>query len=631
MSTNLFWMVFLPFLSSFVLGVVTYFSKKDQYKLARVLAPASIGASFILALTMAGQFMSDALHEPVRCFMGNWIEIGDFVISGTLHLDTLSSILSLIVTGIGFLIHVYSAGYMSHDERQTKFFAYLNLFCGFMLILITASSLPLLFVGWEGVGVCSFLLIGFWYEDQEKAFAGRKAFIVNRIGDAAFILAMALAYKTFGSLEFSSFSPLSPESHALNYSQTTIEWIAVLLFIGCMGKSAQFPLYIWLPDAMAGPTPVSALIHAATMVTAGVYVLGRCAHLYIHAEFASHFVAIIGLTTALFAAAVALFQNDIKKVLAFSTVSQLGFMVLAMGVGAYPVGIFHLITHAYFKALLFLGSGSVIHALHGEQDVQKMGGLKNYLMATTIVFFCGYLAIIGFPGFAGWFSKDAIIHSVATSGHPMMFILIVAAALMTTIYMTRLIALTFLGKSRLSSNDLKKVHESPNSMLVPMWVLAIFSFIGGWSIIPFYGKLKEIFPMHEHGDIAFGLNEHLVEWGVSALVIFLAAVTIHMYLNKQKTLQGWAKANAKLSAAGLQEYHVNSFLVKLGVSIVKGLSWITAFSDTNIIDNFLNTLAAFVQRVSSWFSRIQRGVPQTYMMYIVVGAILLIYFIVVGA
>jgi NADH-quinone oxidoreductase subunit L len=627
-SCNLFWMVFLPFLSSLLLGVITFFSKTDQYKIARIVAPLSIGISFVLALTMVGQFLDNPLHEPVRCFMGNWIEVGSLVISGTLHLDTLSSILTLIVTGIGFLIHVYSVGYMSHDEHQTKFFAYLNLFCGFMLVLITASSLPLLFVGWEGVGVCSFLLIGFWYQDQEKAFAGRKAFIVNRIGDAAFILAMALAFQTFGSLEFASFSPLSPEHHALNFNPQTLEWIAILLFIGCMGKSAQFPLYIWLPDAMAGPTPVSALIHAATMVTAGVYVLARCAHLYMQAEMASNIVAIIGLTTALFAAAVALFQKDIKKVLAFSTVSQLGFMVLAMGVGAYSVGIFHLITHAYFKALLFLGSGSVIHALHGEQDIHKMGGLKNYLMGTTIVFFSGYLAIIGFPFFAGWFSKDAIIHSVATSGHPMMFVLIVVSALLTTVYMTRLIALTFLGKSRLSSEQLKKVHESPNSMLIPMWILAALSIMGGWPILSFFGKLKALFPVHEHQEVAFGLNEHVMEWGVSGLVIALASLTIYLYAKKQPLLVSWAKASSKVSAAGEEEYYVNSFLVRVGNQIVQAFSKLTSFMDTRMIDNFLNSLAAFFQKLSNGFSNIQHGVPQTYVLYIVVGTVLLLYFIV---
>jgi NADH-quinone oxidoreductase subunit L len=627
-SSNLFWMVFLPFLSSFTLGVLTYFSKNDQYKLARIIAPVSIGISFVLALTMCGQFLSNPLHEPILCFMGNWIEIGSFTVSGTLHLDTLSSILSLIVTGIGFLIHVYSAGYMSHDERQTKFFAYLNLFCGFMLVLITASSLPLLFVGWEGVGVCSFLLIGFWYQDQEKAFAGRKAFIVNRIGDAAFILAMALAYKTFGSLEFAAFSPLFPAHHTLNYDPNTLEWIAALLFIGCMGKSAQFPLYIWLPDAMAGPTPVSALIHAATMVTAGVYVIARCSHLYAQAEMASYFVAIIGLTTALFAAAIALFQKDIKKVLAFSTVSQLGFMVLAMGVGAYAVGIFHLITHAYFKALMFLGAGSVIHALDGEQDIEKMGGLKNYLMGTTIVFLTGYLAIIGFPMFSGWFSKDQIIHSVGTSGHNVMFILIIVAALMTTVYMTRLIVLTFLGKTRLTPNQLKHVHESPNVMLLPMWVLAVFSLMGGWPILSFFGKLKELFPVHEHHEMAFGLNEHLVEWGVSGLVIALASLTIYLYLKKQDMVKSWARTLARVSAAGQEEYHVNAFFVNMGTSLVKSVSKVTSFVDTRVIDNVLNSTADFARKVASGFSKIQGGIPQTYVMYIVVGAVLLIYFIV---
>lgn len=628
MNANLFWMVLLPFLGSLFLGLATFFTKKDQYKLARIVAPLTVFISFVLAVSMAGQFLNDPLHAPVQYFMGNWIEVGSFVVSGTLHLDTLSSILSLIVTGIGFLIHIYSVGYMSHDHHQTKYFAYLNLFCGFMLILITASSLPLMFVGWEGVGVSSFLLIGFWYQDKEKAFAGRKAFIVNRIGDAAFILAMALAFQTFGTLEFAGFSPLSPEHHVLNYSPATLEWIAILLFIGCMGKSAQFPLYIWLPDAMAGPTPVSALIHAATMVTAGVYVLARCSHLYAQTEIANYLVASVGLITAVYAATIAMFQKDIKKVLAFSTVSQLGFMVLAMGVGAYSIGIFHLVTHAYFKALLFLAAGSVIHALHGEQDITKMGGLKNYLMGTTIVFFIGYLAIIGFPPFSGWYSKDAIIHSVAASGHPVFFVLTVIAALMTTVYMTRLVVLTFVVKCKLSSEQLRKVHESPNSMLVPMMILAVLSLAGGWSIFSFADNLSPLFPVHEHHALAFGLSEHMVEWGVTFLVILFAASTVYVYVKKPKLVQDIAVSLTKLREFGEKEYTVNQLFVEFGEWIVDCLSILTSFIDQTIIDGFLNGIGTASKKLSGVLSNMQRGVPQTYMLFILAGVVLLVYYIV---
>ena len=624
----LFWLVFLPFAGSLFLGVATFFTNKDQYKLARIVAPLTIFISFILAATLAGPFLNNPLHEPIRFFMGNWMDVGNFRIAATLHLDALSSILTLIVTGIGFLIHLYSVGYMSHDEHQTKYFAYLNLFCGFMLILITASSLPLMFVGWEGVGVSSFLLIGFWYTDKAKAFAGRKAFIVNRIGDAAFILAMALAFKTFGTLEFSFFSPLSPELTTLNYSPITLEWIAILLFIGCMGKSAQFPLYIWLPDAMAGPTPVSALIHAATMVTAGVYVLARCAHLYMQAEVASYMVAIVGLVTAIFAASIALFQKDIKKVLAFSTVSQLGFMVLAMGVGAYSIGVFHLVTHAYFKALLFLAAGSVIHALDGEQDINKMGGLKNYLVWTTIVFFIGYAAIIGVPFFSGWFSKDEILHHVAESGHPWFFVIALIAALLTTVYMTRLVVLTFMVKCKLSAEKLKHVHESPNTMLFPMMILAIFSFVGGWPIISFDTKLAKLFPEKAYGPIVFGLDESVLKWGISLLVMGLAALTMFVYLKKQSLVTSVGQSLIKLRELGEREWDVNKALVNLGETLVQGFSYVTSFIDTKIIDGFLNGTAKFTQWVSLKLSSMQRGVPQMYLMYILCGAVLLIYFIV---
>ncbi len=414
------------------------------------IACGSILAAFALSVAAVWQLLalppeSRAIEQSVF----SWITSGDFRVSFALRLDPLSALMILVVTGIGSLIHVYSTAYM-HDESDSeyaRYFSYLNLFAAFMLVLVLGSNFLVMFVGWEGVGLCSYLLIGFWFQKKSASDAGKKAFIVNRIGDFGFILGVLLAFVRFGTLDFQeiarSLAPLGPETMF-----GTLSLITLLLFVGAAGKSAQIPLYVWLPDAMEGPTPVSALIHAATMVTAGVYMIGRNAVLFGHAPETLAVVAVVGVATALFAGTIGLVQNDIKRVLAYSTVSQLGYMFLAMGVGAYAAGIFHLYTHAFFKALLFLGSGAVIHALAGEQDLRRMGGLRKQLPVTYWTFVIGALAITGVPGLAGFFSKDEILYRTFSGGHTLLWAVGLLTSLLTAIYMFRLVYLAFHGQNQ---------------------------------------------------------------------------------------------------------------------------------------------------------------------------------------
>src|SRR5512139_4196372 len=408
-----------------------------------------------------------------------WATVGDFEFQVAFYFDRLSALMTLIVTGVGSLIHVYSIGYMKDDASFARFFAYLNLFLFFMLLLVLGRSLLVLFVGWEGVGLASYLLIGFWFEDPEKAAAGKKAFITNRVGDAGFLIGMFLLYRALGTLQMDQINA----AFLAGPVAVSASLVGVFLFIGATGKSAQIPLHVWLPDAMAGPTPVSALIHAATMVTAGVYMIARLNGLYLNAPEASTLVAWIGAATAFFAATVAIVQTDIKKVLAYSTVSQLGFMFVALGVGAYGVAVFHVYTHAFFKACLFLGAGSVIHALSGEQDIRKMGGLARKIPVTFVTFAIATAAIAGIPPLAGFFSKDEILWFAFSSemgGSALLWLVMSFTALMTAFYMFRLLWLTFLTPSRMDHETEHHVHESPLSMTSVLIVLAILSAIGGF-------------------------------------------------------------------------------------------------------------------------------------------------------
>jgi NADH-quinone oxidoreductase subunit L len=471
----------LPLLGAAANGI---FGGRWPKNVTTAIALSSTTLSFFAALEAVREFFSLSPDQiPYIKTYFTWISAGGFQADFALQLDQLTVIMLLVVTGVGWLIHIYSSGYMHDDPGYRRFFSYLNLFMFFMLILILAANYLLMFVGWEGVGLCSYLLIGFFFLKQSATNAGNKAFWVNRIGDFGFLLGVLLIFKTFGTLNFSTVLSQAASMSADPAGHIgTLTAIALLLFVGAAGKSAQLPLYVWLPDAMEGPTPVSALIHAATMVTAGVYMVVRSHAIFTNAPVAMQLVAIVGCATALFAATIGLVQTDIKKVLAYSTVSQLGYMFLACGVGAFGAGVFHLMTHAFFKGLLFLAAGSVIHAMGGEQDMRKMGGLRKKIPVTFWTMLMGTLAIAGIPGFSGFFSKDEILGE-ALRVNPILGWLGVFAAGLTSFYMFRLIFLTFFGEKRYDEHHVH-VHESPKSMTIPLTVLAILSVCGGWMAAP---------------------------------------------------------------------------------------------------------------------------------------------------
>jgi NADH-quinone oxidoreductase subunit L len=471
----------LPLLGAAVNGI---FGGRWPKKTITAVALSSTTLSFLAAIEAVREFLSlSAAEIPWTRSYFTWIAAGNFSAAFALQVDQLTVVMLLVVTGVGLLIHIYSTGYMHDDPGYRRFFSYLNLFMFFMLVLVLASNYLLMFVGWEGVGLCSYLLIGFFFLKQSATNAGNKAFWVNRIGDFGFILGLLLIFRTFGSLDFATVLPRAAGMAADPQGQVgTLTVIALLLFVGAVGKSAQLPLYVWLPDAMEGPTPVSALIHAATMVTAGVYMVARSHAIFLNAPVALQVVAAIGCATALFAATIGLVQTDIKKVLAYSTVSQLGYMFLACGVGAFGAGIFHLMTHAFFKGLLFLAAGSVIHAVGGEQDMRKMGGLRKKIPVTFWTMLMATLAIAGAPGFSGFFSKDEILNETQHAS-PVLWGLGVLTAGLTSFYMFRLMFLTFFGAPRFDEHKVH-VHESPKNMTVPLIVLAVLAVCGGWIAAP---------------------------------------------------------------------------------------------------------------------------------------------------
>jgi NADH-quinone oxidoreductase subunit L len=467
----------LPLIGFIINGVGRNTLSKN---LIGIIGSAVVLISFFISIAVFLQVKSTGQEVTTNLF--DWISVGSFHVSFAFRIDQLSSLMLLIVTGVGFLIHVYSIGYMAHDKGFGKFFSYLNLFIFFMLLLVMGSNYLIMFIGWEGVGLCSYLLIGFWYTNPAYAEAAKKAFIMNRIGDLGFLMAIFLIMMDFGTISFKEVFKAAPDLVHQGHPNIII-LITILLFIGAIGKSAQLPLFTWLPDAMAGPTPVSALIHAATMVTAGVYMIARSNVLFSLAPITLNIIAIVGLTTAVFAALIALTQTDIKKVLAYSTVSQLGYMFLGLGVGAYTGAFFHVLTHAFFKALLFLGAGSVIHAMSDEQDMRNMGGLKGKLRVTFLTMMIGTLAISGIPPFAGFFSKDEILAHAFTV-NTTYYVIGVITAMFTSFYMFRMMYLTFYGKFRGTNEQEHHLHESPATMTVPLMILAVLSIVGGWIGIP---------------------------------------------------------------------------------------------------------------------------------------------------
>jgi NADH-quinone oxidoreductase subunit L len=603
---QLAWLVPILPLIGFV--IIAFGGKKLSKSLVGIIGCGSILAAFGLSLGIFLQLNGST--QTVKLL--EWFNVGRMHIDFSFLIDPLAVIFMLIITGIGFLIHVYSTGYMHADEKFDRFFAYLNLFVFFMLLLVMGSNYIVMFVGWEGVGLCSYLLIGFWFKNTEYNNAAKKAFIVNRIGDLGFLLGMILIYYTCNSLNYSEvFSNI----HDHSIDKGVLNVIGILLFIGACGKSAQIPLYTWLPDAMAGPTPVSALIHAATMVTAGVYMIARSSVIFVNAEIASEVVAIVGVLTAVFAATIGLFQNDIKKVLAYSTVSQLGYMFLGLGVGAFTGGVFHVMTHAFFKALLFLGAGSVIHAMSGEQDIRRMGGLKKALPVTHLTFLIATIAISGIPPFAGFFSKDEILGH-AYEHNKIYWILGVIGSIMTAFYMFRLYFLTFHGSFRGTEDQKHHLHESPKSMTVPLIVLALMSVIGGFFGLPEEGKhtlfnfLKPSFTYAasslywvDNGPKHFGMEEAKL----MIIAVLAAAVSIYVawYVYRKNNMVPKLKEDEmpKLQRIVYHKYYIDEFY---NAVIRKPLDWLSDFGYKFVEIRFIDAIINGVGTAVKWSGSVVR-------------------------
>ena len=565
-----------------------------------------------------------------------WIDIGVLHVDFSFVLDQLSLVMLLVVTGVGFLIHVYSVGYMSHEEGYARYFSYLNLFLFFMTVLVLAGNALLMFVGWEGVGLASYLLIGFWFQKTSAADAGKKAFIVNRIGDFGFLIGMFLLLANFGTL---TFTEVATKLAYPGWQGGVVTVIALCLLLGAAGKSAQLPLYVWLPDAMEGPTPVSALIHAATMVTAGVYMIARTHVLFDHSPFALSVVAIVGAATAIFAATIGLVQNDIKRVLAYSTISQLGYMFLGCGVAAYSAAIFHLVTHAFFKALLFLAAGSVIHSIGGEQDLRKMGGMWRKLPVTFAVTTVGVLAIAGFPPFAGFFSKDAILYAAylqGANGKALWFVGVVTA-LLTSFYMFRLWYLAFLGKPR---GEAAPHHSTPWSMLGPLMILALLSICGGW--IGIERSAGWINMERFSGFLAPAVGARAVEGGSAQLELMLSGAAVgvallgwllaHLFYRQKSTL---AAQSADALPGGYRllskKYYVDEFY---GATVVKPLLAISTYFLGWVVDKALLGGAAWLLGGVATFAgallqRWQSGNIRSYAAWLAAGAAAVLLFLVV--
>ena len=670
----------IPILPAFGALINGFFGKVFSRWIINLVACGVVGIAFLLSL---GAFFQ-LVNQPVdnRIFETNlftWISAGKgelssglvspFTVEWGYQLDPLSAVMILVVTGIGFLIHLYSIGYMSHEEGYYRFFTYLNLFMFAMLTLVLANNFVLMFVGWEGVGLCSYLLIGFYFHKKSAGDAGKKAFLVNRIGDFGFMLGIFLIFTTFGSFDFTQiFGSINEhvETGTFQSGDLVFTMICILLFIGAVGKSAQVPLYVWLPDAMEGPTPVSALIHAATMVTAGVYMVARCNVLFILSPTAMLVVAVIGGFTALYAASIGLVQNDIKRVLAYSTVSQLGYMFLACGVGAFGSAVFHLMTHAFFKALLFLGAGSVIHAVSDEQDMRKMGGLKRKIPITFWTMMVGTIAIAGFPPFAGFFSKDEILWKAISSpyGHFLLWLVGIIAAGLTAFYMFRMMFLTFYGNSRMSKEVEAHVHESPPTMTIPLVILAVGAVAAGWFGIP-----------HIIGQYLFHFGQHFeqflspvfdsptalqsshgsegLEWGLMILSIVIALGGLlfarHLYITNTTLPEKISIRFKHTYTTLLNKYWVDEIYDFLFVNRTKGMGTKLGTFDQKIVDGMVNGFAWLTRGLASlsgffdyWFvdfavrrsdliyylsfplRRVQTGVIQNYMALTIAGILVII-------
>lgn len=617
----LLFILLLPFIGFVVNGL----SKKIiSKKAAGVISTIAVFIPFCITIILFTRSIHPFSSTLVNYF--TWIKVGSLQIDFSFLIDRLSIAMMMIITGIGTLIHIYSIGYMKDDERFHHFFSYLNLFIFFMLILVLGANYPVLFIGWEGVGLCSYLLIGFWFKNQSYNQAANKAFIINRIGDLGFLLGIFLIFQTFGSVNFAD---VFTKASSLTSNNPTLILITILLFIGATGKSAQIPLYTWLPDAMAGPTPVSALIHAATMVTAGIYMIIRSHILFSLAPTTLSIILLIGLVTALFAATIGLKQNDIKKILAYSTVSQLGYMFIALGLGAYTTAFFHLATHAFFKALLFLGAGSVIHAMSGEQDIMQMGGLRKKIPITFITFLIATLAISGIPPFAGFFSKDEIL-AKAFEYNPFIWTLAVIGSVLTTFYMFRLLYLVFFGEFRGTVEQKNHLHESPLPMTVPLMILAISSTFAGFIGIPNFISHSHLINHYLHSFDPFASESELshsteiilvcCSTGLVILTIFLASF---IFLKKKSAII--SKEEKGLAKIIKEKYYIDEiydFLITKPILRLSDFFYKTI--DKKGIDRIVNNIGANMQASSSYFRLLQTGNLGTYLFIMVIGIILLV-------
>ena len=632
-----------PLLGAFLNGILTLLSSRKVFSVSQgIYGTIACGAailSFVFAWFTFLHFNSLPENSLLVQELFDWINSGAFQVNMNFQLDALSMVMVVFITFVSSLIHLYSAGYMKDDPGFGRYFTFLNLFLFSMLVLIMAQNLLVLFLGWEGVGFCSYLLIGFWFEDEAKANAGKKAIIVNRIGDAGFLAGLLMVFALAGTFNFNDL-----QTHKMVFTSLTATIVCLCFFFGAAGKSAQIPLYIWLPDAMAGPTPVSALIHAATMVTAGVYLVARLHFLFVLAPWASMVVAVIGVLTALLAATIAVTQNDIKKVLAYSTISQLGFMFLGAGVSAYSAGIFHLITHGFFKACLFLGAGSVIHAMKGEQDIRKMGGLLKHIPLTSLSFLLGWIAISGILPLCGGFnSKDEILwRALATPNSvfpilpEILYFIALATAFLTAYYMTRLVVLVFFGEYRGDKEVFEHLHESPRIMTLPLFVLGIGSLVSGWIGMPeaigggnALGRyLDPLFHLSTlEPDGVSGKMEPLLML-LSFLVAILGALLAwYVYGLKHVLSQKLFKLIPGGKKAIEQKYYVDELYDVTVVRWVKGLAhWVSdRLVEQLLINRLIEALVQGLAMTAKFFKKLQVGLVRVYLAYVVAGAGLLIY------